>query len=540
MCRALGEKNAYRCDCDTSEKRQARRVAASARAEVLEKHTIAPPVSSVPLPTPQEKIEILEKEVRSALDEHAEHGGFYGITGEEQQVKYAELEQKITQIGALTAEIAEKRLGYSLEDFGGAARALRIEVAEDELVWSRNNFDRDYKAYLDAKDYRIDSAIRKKMSDGVELSQEEKEYQAKKEQLHEKSERARQILHAKMDTLNEVKNLSPEEREKLTALSQEYLKELKEVRKFGDEMKLNIHERATSASQKRAQKIVESQLGHFPADWVEKANSTPFVIRESASRAHYSSLRGHSYQPLGRQARVRIMTKDEIERSNARPDTQITKLSEEDAKAWAEAKGTPILVSPDEEIVEIKHYHLMPYAPATGKKGKGWVKVEDRTGEEVWAKDITRYDGYTYYAAEVTIPKASAKDYKNDEKIRNEVDSTAIHEFSHRCESTSVGHIIPKLQQKFLERRTVDENGNREELTSIYADSKKEKGYRDSFSSHYIGKVYEHENREVLSMGMEMLFKNKLNGMTRIGTGVTGKGADTDYRNFILGMLRTV
>lgn len=556
MCKAKNDAKTYRCNCDTSKKRQARRVSISTRKKIIEEHGITTPVSHAVLPTPQESIEVLEKEVKQLLAEYSENGDFYYCTGEERKAKYQELEQKITQIGSLTADIAEERVGIFLEDFNPPERSLLLEEAEKKLVTVTNTFNKDYSAYIDytKQNSHMEKAIRKLRREEKPLSEEEELYQAEKSRLKNISEESREIMHTTADELKTLKELSEEEKEKLTLLSQSYLNVISESRSLASAKdSINAHEQADTASHKRAQKIVESQLGYFPSAWVEESNRTPLVMRESQTRSHYSSSRNHIFYPLGRKVKIEYMTEAVREHNQRLDPSQVLRtLSPEEKERYEKATGSH---TPDHlEIVDVRSYKEFSFSgkekwdfEKNRPKGAEWEEREyvysDGKTRTVWAKDDTKYDKHYFVAPEVTIPKISAKQFKEYSNLKNYVESIAIHEYAHRCESTYNKNILSKLQDTFLERRTTAEDGTREDLTVIYEnDGKKEKeiGYRNSFSTHYIGRVYEHANREVLSMGMEMIFKNTTGGMTRVGTGLAHKGADKDHRNFILGLLRTV
>lgn len=115
--------------------------------------------------------------------------------------------------------------------------------------------------------------------------------------------------------------------------------------------------------------------------------------------------------------------------------------------------------------------------------------------------------------------------------------STLAHELAHRMEWGN--EHIRALEARFLSRRAGDE-----EATSYHSDE--QDFYADHFTNTYIGKVYNHGTREVLSVGMEMLFY----GDNGAGVGAelpydsyTRKGddgrtvEDRDHLNFVLGLL---
>lgn len=117
----------------------------------------------------------------------------------------------------------------------------------------------------------------------------------------------------------------------------------------------------------------------------------------------------------------------------------------------------------------------------------------------------------------------------------------ALHEFAHRIE-----HSIPIIryyQRFFLMRRTGNYSEDDpfvegEEVSVIYektydSEENEEYGYLDNFPTHYMGKVYDGKNFEILSMGMESLFSGTNGGFV----GVFKYKADSDYKRFILGVI---
>ena len=77
---------------------------------------------------------------------------------------------------------------------------------------------------------------------------------------------------------------------------------------------------------------------------------------------------------------------------------------------------------------------------------------------------------------------------------------TLIHEFGHQVEASYSG--VLKKAQDFLKKRV----GN-EKLSTIYKGTK-ERGWKDEFFSHYCGKHYDHGATEIISMGVERMYKD--------------------------------
>lgn len=101
--------------------------------------------------------------------------------------------------------------------------------------------------------------------------------------------------------------------------------------------------------------------------------------------------------------------------------------------------------------------------------------------------------------------------------------SVAAHELGHRAENVNPG--VRAMEHAFISRRTEGEG-----VSPIYRGSR-ERGYRDEFVEHYIGKVYKGGptgDWEVLSVGMEGIF-----------TGSYDVWRDRDMSRLILGLLST-
>ena len=109
--------------------------------------------------------------------------------------------------------------------------------------------------------------------------------------------------------------------------------------------------------------------------------------------------------------------------------------------------------------------------------------------------------------------------------------SIALHEFAHRVEDTTPR--IKQYEDAFLKRRAGFFDGSDEKPSNIYVGRATEKGYKDNFSSHYMGKVYDNGSREILSMGMETLFAGTHDSFL----GSDEYAPDVDYKRFVLGVL---
>jgi hypothetical protein len=128
----------------------------------------------------------------------------------------------------------------------------------------------------------------------------------------------------------------------------------------------------------------------------------------------------------------------------------------------------------------------------------------------------------------------------------------AVHEFGHRME-----YLVPNLNvmaRSWRDRRVTEApNDDDREVRTIYRGTS-EKGYRDSFVAHYIGRSYDDranspfhrqpkgsadnfvEATEVFSMGSDSVFAGRNGGLIGLSR---DKDADHDMRHFILGLFAT-
>jgi hypothetical protein len=99
-----------------------------------------------------------------------------------------------------------------------------------------------------------------------------------------------------------------------------------------------------------------------------------------------------------------------------------------------------------------------------------------------------------------------------------------LHELGHAAEERVSG--IRSLEKDFYDRRTHGEKLER--LGEGYESD--EETRPDKFQDRYMGKEYNRDAFELLSMGLETIFYNKYGGPMK----------DKDFTNFIFGLLATV
>lgn len=122
--------------------------------------------------------------------------------------------------------------------------------------------------------------------------------------------------------------------------------------------------------------------------------------------------------------------------------------------------------------------------------------------------------------------KRTCKAPTTDDAIQS-AESVMMHEVGHMVEHNRIidgqKGAIGKLEQEWKTRRAAGE-----QLTEIYPGSG-EKGYKDKFPQHYVGKVYggpDYPAHEVLTMGLQGVYHGEF-----------GVLADTDMVEFIYGLL---
>ena len=153
------------------------------------------------------------------------------------------------------------------------------------------------------------------------------------------------------------------------------------------------------------------------------------------------------------------------------------------------------------------------WTDSAGHERASWI-VEHRVVPEVLTQ-----------VSEITVPSPSRFGEARTEQV-------ATHELSHRLEDTNPH--LGVLEKQFLERRCVDANGNKTPAV-LRRGSRGERFREGGFVDSYIGKVYESNFAEVLSVGAEAVFTGSYGGLV----GEDGHKADLDHRAFVLGLLAT-
>ena len=437
-------------------------------------------------------------------------------------------------VGKVMANEAMSRIGFD---------------AEEERIRYRDDIDvanEDYEAAFEEMDVinsRID-AITEQAREEAKADPNNPLYPTIEHRIMSNPEH-KELLDASQRYLDMVNNMAPvvtgqtypeRTKKRLAELADSYRDVLSEVRTMGGS---HVWDKG---SDKDAVKTFNSALKDFPTDWIDSStysNMPPPLVRSSKKRAHYSHEKILQKKEVVPQVTF-VSSLKEIETrpglvlnrdENGEPVTvevfdENADTSSGDMSTWTKtsysatvcATSTPMPGSfTDEDMKSSK------------PKGKGWElhRYTDYNGAQkvCWRrpKKTSQVVGEIALAPEIltSVDHTEIIDGKTD------TDSTARHEFAHRSEYMVDG--IVEAEKEFLESRTTGEK-----LTRIYK-GREEKGYKDHFVHHYMGKVYsDGKNYEIMSTGVEGLFCGRFGGFM----GLSNDGIqDEDMRNFVLGVL---
>lgn len=302
----------------------------------------------------------------------------------------------------------------------------------------------------------------------------------------------------------------------------------------------------SSDSHSDAVKSLKKSLAFFPQSWIDNSNhyqsETPLRVKRSQGRAHYSENRRQTtYQHV---QEVYVDVRPEGWKPDLTTKEGQSYIDMNGEKSWTDPKSGRVhyayrmpeghrawlRVNYDYHPHPKKGYEPVTYAEEVWTREGGFQKTGKMVTEYRKAR-FTREQTGISYKAELTVTKDAVVRVGDDAGFR-----VGLHEFSHRVEHTTP--IVKAYESAFLTRRAgqISPEGERladgEKLSAIF-EGRREKGYKDNFPTHYMGKVYEDGSREILSMGMESLFAGKNGALA----GMEGYKADADYKRFILGIL---
>jgi hypothetical protein len=244
-----------------------------------------------------------------------------------------------------------------------------------------------------------------------------------------------------------------------------------------------------SSAQKKARDATKAAFKSFPTDWVARSDAADNRLssRVTKARAHYIRSKQMTDKTLGRAEPIlhthRTSDLEELRRVADRYQAAgaVTTYG-----GRRRAKRKILSVEIDEENMEVR------------------LQVDGGTQTNVGA--ILTTDGS---------------------------ERCTTHELSHRMEETNPRVLM--MQAAFYRRRTVDENGEQMPYTA-YMGSRKERVISDGFANEYVGKTYNGQAYEVLSVGMEAVFAGSQGALL----GVDQEKADADHRAWVLGTVVAV
>jgi hypothetical protein len=318
---------------------------------------------------------------------------------------------------------------------------------------------------------------------------------------------------------------------------------LKEVGvQFADPDSLEV----SDDSHKDAVKSLKQALAFYPQEWVDNSNKVHLSpnyaelrIKRSVGRAHYN--RNKAQQSVVNIQTLHFATKPESWTPDPFLESESEYVALDEDNGWVDPETGKKYTSWDRPE-GYRGWVILSYKYSDTPVNSTWEKVtfkEQKYNPETQSYEFTgnMVDKYrtphktrrkeaSSYKAEITI----SKDGSTSPLSQNSGFRVALHEFAHRVEDTTPA--VRHYEQAFLSRRAGLRSDTPEQLTAIHGRSK-ERGYKDNFTNHYMGRVYESGSRELLSMGMEAVFSGTEGGLVGAGD----HKADADYKRFILGML---
>jgi hypothetical protein len=528
-----------RCPSDTSEARRRRRKAAATLTQVS--------ATSIVINAAQPNLtDITIRNIKTEIDEVKELLQAPIIDIYAQRTIDAALELRVTRIGNAITEEVDNRMGFPPQEaqtkIENDALQMEKEIAELNRELSENNT-------LKWEIYDYDFSDKGMTDSEIQLKEKELDVQMEKV-INIEGILERKIEAKKNELLNFRKQAAQEYALKLSEKNKEILAEIREL---GGELSLHKH------SDKKAVELLHKTVGqYFPSDWINSSNDRNDNMRLisfwDGQRPYYTE-QGIQYGAEGETTALAQYVAVAIPYKFAHE--AIARLNQSEGKVNGDVMDTLINSETFGESVLIEMEKRVPF------------NKEEHTMINGMPEGDNWHYGYTYKSPErknksgispekqwyqlekneqVVLPELAV--YYEASRIHN-AEAVAYHEFSHRAELVVANDAITRLEKSFLERRTTDTDGKREQLSSIYPNNKDgigEVGRRDNFIDHYMGKEYlSTKHKEVLSMGVESIFSGKRGGL--VGMEWTSdminpkKGewtkSDNDYRAFCFGVLAT-
>lgn len=489
--------------------------------------------------------------------------------GKARTLAHADFEKQMTRLGLSIAEEANRRakvrLGYVLSLSGEILRLQRKH--QDSIV-------RDYRKIAVRKNFlesAIETITEESQTNPLNPTEGKKYREYFKELKALKAKHRILVLREKEIIFRQemLYRLLDAEKHKLVKA---YRSLIAEIRPVGGSFSM------TKFSDEEMVKVMNNTVGrYYPSDWINASNNfSPLVIKmdEPASDAdsvsYYAANRIFCTEDSPWAAisdTVILGDPDTVAMLYAVMRHSIPELSLNSTVFFCENDHHQAMVVPNLDFFNPDvHESNEDGSPS----GEGWVlndfpwdKYQDEEGEYPFEDTfpLNQWFKRTTYQGE-NFDTIVVDDFKEDH---------AYHEFAHRAEHVVKNGLIIFQEQAFLDRRTKEKDGTRASLImyngsggigsprfnrdasfdhlspspsdevetseeyndadDVFQRSVMEQG---NFITPYIGRIYASSgNREVLSMGAEMIFA---------GTYGAGYGYDPDYdkpdfdyRGFVLG-----
>lgn len=304
-----------------------------------------------------------------------------------------------------------------------------------------------------------------------------------------------------------------------TEANRQAIKELRSVGEVAPQVREHQKNKGT------AEFFTSSVQEVFPTAWIQNSNDMGEVLlKESPKRAHYN------FHAIQRKRVKEIHTAQEIRRADWKPDPRdITKAE------WKVIDAGSDFNEWEGPVYEQYRSGWRSYSWDSEKgqpKGSGWVKGRHAVENYKDGHITVEYEEgwFRKMSSMKTVEETSQAEIRLMKTRDEEAARVAVHEFAHRCEDANPH--LKVLEERFLSRRTTNPDGSREKLVRYGTGTPAEYVREDSFVNIYMGKQYDHDNREILSMGSEAVFSGTNGGLLGIGT----QRKDPEMRSFILGL----
>lgn len=573
MCRACGVNHqGRRCPGDNADARRMRRHNATLR-ERFSGAVLSEPKLSPAVKAENRIVPVDIRQLRAAVKKLQELSDsiWDGKRGDRSD-GFQELEQRSTLVGGLIARRA-------IEAYGAPTDA-ELKNAEAEDAHEKEARAKQIQAEMNAALDGVDDVEEELQGTGVNretypvLSERWKawsekfpELWAERQKYNELAKRKRMELDSTLngvDVETELKQeqgaCSPAEWNRAYARQLQQTKVSQLLRKRADAYRSALQDagvflsdgevKVNPKSDPQAVAALREALQNYPQSWLAASNAQEkgrtLLVKSTKKRAHYQ----HRSTLLERR-RVPEFHFEQKPNGNELTAAEVrdgmTPLPREhpddfEILKWKDPSGVKyqLTVGPGYTAYVRAEYIQQREKPTRGH----WVEVsvpDLRLNDETRQLELDPDHSHIEYRRPKTHLRTLGYEEVSDLLVSENYDSgrvsdnlgysTAMHEFAHRAES--VIPTIKALEETFIERRVAAAGREEDKNPSQIYKGTKEYGYWDTFPDHYMGKIYDDGSREVLSMGMEMVFSGRSGG----GVGLGKYAADDDYRNFVLGAL---